>query len=135
MTQFILAAIAILALIAVLLYAEYLKWQRKVAQSEIAPEPSPKDAPANRLESPIAREAQAVADWLSAVAFEQTGCVISEHRSAHRRIREAAHNALRELETQPEALVSLPELVSDASGVYALEVRLTRDVIDLLVQS
>lgn len=135
MTQFILIAIVLLALIAVLLYAEYLRWQRKVAQSEAAAELPPEIAPAKRLETPIAREAQAVADWLSAVAFEQTGCVIAEHRSAHRRIREAAQNAVRELETQSETLVSLPDLVSDASGVYALDVRLTRDVIDLLVQS
>ncbi len=135
MTQLILAAIALLALIAVLLYAEYLRRQREVALSKTGTNPPPDNTSVNRLESPIAREAQAVADWLSAVAFEQTGCVIAEHRSAHRRIREAAQNAVRELETRPEALVSLPELVSDATGVYALEVRLTRDVIDLLVQS
>jgi hypothetical protein len=61
--------------------------------------------------------------------------VIAVNGPAHRRIHEAAQTAVRELEHQTEAMVSLADLVNGEAGSCDLEVRLTRDVIDLLVRS
>ena len=135
MTQvFFLAFVALLALVASLLYAEYMRRQRRMMPSEpLTPLDRPADTSAVSLA--VSREAQAVADWLAAVAFEQTGCVITLNGPAHRRIVEAAQAAVHELENHTEALVSLENLVSGEAGACDLEVRLTRDVIDVLVRS
>jgi len=129
------AIVALLALVASLLYAEYMRRQRATTTAD-----GPEDgAPHEARKSPVApaanREVQVVAEWLAALAFEQTGCTIAQDRSAHRRIAEAAQAAVHDLEQQTETLVSLPGLVSDETGPKDLEVRLTRDVIDLLVKS
>ncbi len=136
MTQVILLAIvAILALIASLLYAAYMQRQRSAASTADPTAPPPDEHRIERRESPLSREVQAVADWLSAVAFEQTGCVVAQNPTVRQRIVEAAQAAVRDLADQAETLVVLPDLVSDVSGPTGLEVRLTRDVIELLVQS
>ena len=135
MTQvFFLAVVALLALVASLLYAEYMRRQRRMSPPEHL---TPLERPANTssVASTLSRETQAVAEWLAAVAFEQTGCVIAVNGPAHRRIVEAAQTAVRELENHAQALVSLENLVAGEAGSCDLEVRLTRDVIDLLVRS
>lgn len=135
MTQvFFLAVVALLALVASLLYAEYMRRQRRMSPPEhLTPLERPADT--SSVAPPLAREAQAVAEWLTAVAFEQTGCVVVVNGPAHGRIVEAAQAAVHELESHAETLVSLENLVSGEAGACDLEVRLTRDVIDLLVRS
>lgn len=136
MTQVILlAGVAILALIASLLYAAYMRRQRLAATPAALNPPIADDNRTEPGETSLSREVQAVADWLSAVAFEQTGCVVGQNPPVRRRIVEAAQTAVRELEDQAETVVALPDLISDASGPTALEVRLTRDVIEVLVRS
>ncbi len=136
MTQVILlAAVAILALIASLLYAAYMRRQRLAAPDAALNAPIAAESKTEPNETSLSREVLAVADWLSAVAFEQTGCVVGQNPPVRRRIVEAAQLAVRDLEDQAETVVALPELISDASGPTDLEVRLTRDVIELLVRS
>lgn len=135
MTQVIfLAVVAVLALIASLLYAEYMRRQRRASLPDDLPVLE-QLSDASRSAPSVSRETHAVAEWLTAVAFEQTGCVIAVNGPAHRRIHEAAQTAVRELEHQTEAMVSLADLVNGEAGSCDLEVRLTRDVIDLLVRS
>lgn len=135
MTQVVfLAVVALLALVASLLYAEYMRRQRRVSPPEhLTPLERPTDT--SPVAPTLSRETQVVAEWLTAVAFEQTGCVIAVNGPAHRRIVEAAQSAVRELESHAETLVSLENLVAGESDSCHLEVRLTRDVIELLVRS
>ena len=125
----IFAIIAFAVLIAAGFYAAYVRRQRL---AETAPDASDH---VSETGAPIAREVQAVTDWLLAVAFEQTGCAISKDSAACRRIREAAENAVRDLETHIEVQVSLPALTQDATGPKGLEVRLTRDSVTQIIES
>jgi hypothetical protein len=75
------------------------------------------------------RQLQAVVDWLLTQAFEQTGVRVADEPLAYQRIAEAAQKAMRDLQTQEVASISLPFLTADANGPKHFEARLTRAVI------
>ena len=75
------------------------------------------------------RRLQVVIDWLLTQAFEQTGVRVADEQLAYQRIVEAAQKALRDLQTQEVASISLPFLTADANGPKHFEARLTRAVI------
>ena len=75
------------------------------------------------------RQLQAVVDWLLTQAFEQTGVRVADEPLAYQRITEAAQKAMRDLQTQEVASISLPFLTADANGPKHFEARLTRAVI------
>jgi hypothetical protein len=72
---------------------------------------------------------QVVVDWLLTQAFEQTGVRVADEPLAYQRISEAAQKAMRDLQTQEVASISLPFLTADANGPKHFEARLTRAVI------
>jgi molecular chaperone DnaK len=75
------------------------------------------------------RQLQAVVDWLLTQAYEQTGVRVADEPLAYQRIAEAAQKAIRDLQTQEVASISLPFLTADANGPKHFETRLTRAVI------
>ncbi len=98
------------------------------ARFNTAPKP---EKPAAPKSLPISdeRQLQAVIDWLLTQAFEQTGVRVADEPLAYQRITEAAQKAMRDLQTQEVASISLPFLTADANGPKHFEARLTRAVI------
>jgi hypothetical protein len=94
------------------------------------PEKKSASAPAKSALPPMdEHQMQAVVNWLLTQAFEQTGVRVADEPLAYQRIAEAAQKALRDLQTQEVASISLPFLTADASGPKHFEARLTRAVI------
>ena len=129
-----------LAVVVVVLAYSLGRWMR--AQDKGAPhrpvEAKARFATAPKPEKPAAkpslpasdeRQLQAVVDWLLTQAFEQTGIRVADEPLAYQRITEAAQKAMRDLQTQEVASISLPFLTADASGPKHFEARLTRAVI------
>ena len=101
------------------------------ARFTTAAKPDKPAAPAAKPSLPASeeRQLQAVVDWLLTQAFEQTGVRVADEPLAYQRITEAARKAMRELQTQEVASISLPFLTADANGPKHFEARLTRAVI------
>jgi hypothetical protein len=101
------------------------------ARFNTAPKAEKQAAPTRRQSLPASdeRQLQAVVDWLLTQAFEQTGVRVADEPMAYQRVTEAAQKAMRELQTQEVALISLPFLTADANGPKHFEARLTRAVI------
>ncbi len=98
------------------------------ARFNSAPKPE-KSAARQSLPVSDERQLQAVVDWLLTQAFEQTGVRVADEPLAYQRITEAARKAMRDLQTQEVASISLPFLTADANGPKHFEARLTRAVI------
>ena len=102
-------------------------------KARYAPPPTPVRAapptPNAATPPPSSEQVQAVVDWLLTQAFEQTGVRVADEQVAYQRIVEAAQKAIRELQTQEVASISLPFLTADANGPKHFEARLTRVIV------
>lgn len=107
---------------------------RKPAARTIDAQPRPARGGSPLLASLGDRELQAVVSWLLSQAFEQTGVKVADDKVAYQRIVEAAQKALRQLQSEKSATISLPFLTADASGPKHFETRLTREAFQEIIK-
>jgi hypothetical protein len=140
MGPFTYLAVAVIVIVVAYGLGRWMQFQDKAAprrpvdaKARFATTPKPEKPAARVAKAPLPpsdeHQLQAVVAWLLTQAFEQTGIRVADEPLAYQRITEAAQKALRDLQTQEVASISLPYLTADANGPKHFEARLTRAVI------
>jgi len=125
----VIIVLAVMVVVAAYLLGVYFRRREGADRPSSAARPLPK-----LFTSSAEREEQAVVNWLLSQAFEQTGVKVADDKIAYGRILEAAHKAVKELQSQPTTSISLPFLTADASGPKHFEILLTREVLKELAR-
>lgn len=103
---------------------------RSPRPAPVAPPPALPVTPNPVVQDPAV---QAVINWLISQAFEQTGMNVSQDKIAYQRIVDMAVQTTTALRTQERVSISLPALVSDATGPKHLETSLSQQGLQALV--